>query len=229
MTPNQCGIDRPCYWELWLITLTGLLHVTIELMWGGSPTSASAAGAPERLYNLVAVILWGIYVLWRIANTPGMARAWGFRWDNFFEALRPSAFFLLVAAVLLLLYGKLNDRLTVPPSFWLALLLYPLYGIAQQFALQALVTRNLRSLISRRSIRACASAGMFSAAHFPNAWLMGLTFPTGFVFSWLYERRPNLWAVGITHGLLGALAYYLVLGLDPGAEIITAVRHIVSR
>ena len=49
---------------------------------------------------------------------------------------------------------------------------------------------------------------------------MVLTLGAGFFFTLIYRRHPNLWAVGILHGFLGALAYYLVLGEDPGGMVI---------
>jgi membrane protease YdiL (CAAX protease family) len=51
-------------------------------------------------------------------------------------------------------------------------------------------------------------------------WLMALTFIAGLAFTWIFEKHRNLWAIGIVHGILGSVAYYLVIGQDPGAEIL---------
>jgi membrane protease YdiL (CAAX protease family) len=53
---------------------------------------------------------------------------------------------------------------------------------------------------------------------------MLLTAPAGIVFTRIFEARPNLWAVGIAHGLLGALAYYIVMGVDPGAQMLSILQ-----
>ena len=217
------------HWELGLIILTGILHVVVELVWGGARGRAVTAGRPEQIYNLIVAGLWGGYVLWRATTAQGVARLWGFRWDNFSPALRLSLCFSLLAAVPLVVYGSLMGRLALPATFWVALSLYPLYGIAQQFALQALMTRNLRVLIGPQSLRVLLVATLFSAVHFPNRALMILALIAGLGFTWIYEKHPNLSAIGIAHGLLGALAYYLVLGLDPGAEIVAAVHHAIPR
>jgi len=119
-------------------------------------------------------------------------------------------------------------RLAIPITFWVALLLYPFYGLAQQFALQALIARNLRPVVRSQRLRILLAAALFSAAHFPNNVLMLLTLIAGLGFTWIYETHQNLWAVGMVHGLVGALAYYLVLGLDPGADIVAAVRQVTS-
>ena len=48
---------------------------------------------------------------------------------------------------------------------------------------------------------------------------MLLTLLSGFFFTLIYRRLPNLWAVGIMHGILGSMAVHFVLGKDPGAAI----------
>lgn len=222
------AIERPRAHELWLIGLTGLLHVVIELGWGsGDAIHTSLPSRPERVYNASAVLLWGLYVLWQALRTPGLARRWGLRADNFATAARPCLFITVIGAAALLGYGVASGRVPVPRTFWVAFWLYPVYGVAQQFALQALMTRNLQGLISRRAVRVALAAACFSAAHFPDGRLMALTALAGLAFTWVYERHPNIWAIGIAHGILGALAYYLVLGLDPGTEVLQAVRWVV--
>lgn len=215
--------------ELWLIVLTGFGHVTVELLWGGAKDGVALAGQPEQLYNLSAIILWGAYTVWRGIRTPGLFHAWGFRRDNLLPAFRCCLVLIGGAAAALALYGGLTSRWLLPRTFWIVLPLYPFYGIAQQFALQALITRNLRMLIPHRILRIVVVGVLFGAAHFPIQPLMILTFAAGLGFTWIYEEQPNLWVVGIAHGLLGALAYYLVLGLDPGAEMIAGFREMIAR
>jgi len=214
---------RPSYGELTAVLLTGLGHVALELLGARAGPRAGALRRPEQAYNAIASVLWCGYVLWRALGSPGMLRAWGFRTDNFARALKPTALFAGVAAFPLLLYGTWRARLPLPPTFYLLLLLYPLWGLAQQFALQALITKNLRAAVPALPLRAPAAALLFSAAHFPNYPLMILTFGAGLGFTWLHEKHRNLWAVGLAHGLLGALAYYLVLGQDPGADILELI------
>ena len=61
---------------------------------------------------------------------------------------------------------------------------------------------------------------MFAASHYPRLELVVLTFVAGIFLTLIYRRAPNLWAIGIVHGLLGSLAFYIVLGEDPGAFIL---------
>ena len=53
----------------------------------------------------------------------------------------------------------------------------------------------------------------------PRWPLVALTLVSGFFFTLFYRREPNLWAIGLVHGLLGTLAIYLVSREDPGAVL----------
>jgi len=206
--------------ELILVALTGAGHVAIEVGTSGLKGAADSLNRPQHIYNLIAVGLWGGYLVWRLFTTAGLAREWGFRRDGFGRALGVGVLVGAVAAPALLGYGAWQGRFPLPASFWLVFALYPLWGLAQQFALQCLLTRNLRQVVPRLFFRILAAATIFSAAHFPNYELMALTLAAGLAFTWIYETYGNLWAVGIVHGFLGALAYYTVLGQDPGAELL---------
>ena len=210
---------KPSTLELALVFLTGLGHVVLELSSDGMKGAADSIGRPQHIYNLAAGLSWTIYLVWRGVRFPGMLHAWGFHRAGFKESLKPAVIFGLIALIPLLIYGHAQGRLPLPISFWLVLGLYPLYGIAQQFALQALITRNLRNHVARLPFRVLAASTLFSFAHFPTMWLMALTFIAGLAFTWIFEQHRNLWAIGIVHGILGSVAYYLVIGQDPGAEI----------
>ena len=206
--PGRAERPRPA--ELAAVVCAGMLHIATELFF--SETLA-------RGYNVVATLGFLVYLLRRGRAVPGITRAWGMRGDNFWPALRAQMGFGLVGAVALLSYGLIADSIDLPWSFWMTAALYPAWGIAQQFALQNLIARNLADRFHRPPALAAVAAVVFSLAHFPRVDLMVLTLVAGFFFTATYRRRPNLWAVGIVHGLLGSLAVYIVLGEDPGAAL----------
>ena len=135
-------INKPCYLEFWLIIITGTLHVAVELLWGGTKGGMSVAGLPERIYNLAAILIWAGYIVWRIVVTRGIVHTWGFRCDNFLAAFRLSVYFLIPGTIALSVYGSVMGQWKLPATFWIVLLLYPLYGIVQQFALQILIIKS---------------------------------------------------------------------------------------
>jgi membrane protease YdiL (CAAX protease family) len=212
--------------ELIALILTSAVHILLETLFiaknQGQPATIIGLQLQD-LYNILAAAGWSVYVLWRIASTPGILRAWGLRKDTFWPAMKLVLLFAIPAVAFLLLWGALQGHLPLPVTFWITCFLYPVWGIAQQFALQVFITRNLGAVIRSPWMCALVAALLFSLAHFPNGWLMGLVFPVGYVFSLIYQRRPNVWALGIIHGPLGALAYFCVLGQDPGARILQAL------
>lgn len=208
----------PCYPELVAILLAGAVHVILEFTW---------SFAAVKIWNAAVTCGFLGYLAWRRSRTGDAFRVWGMRSDNFFAGLRGQLSYVIPACILVHVYGG-RYGFFPPKTFWLALPLYFLWGTAQQFALQNLLARNLRRLIVRPLFLALVSALLFSAAHFPSIPLMGLTLIAGFFFTWTYQRIPNLWAVGIAHGVLGAMVYYFVLHADPGMEILMFFRALFS-
>ncbi len=59
------------------------------------------------------------------------------------------------------------------------------------------------------------TAVAFSLVHAGSLRLVALTLISGWVWSWIYQRGANLWVLGLSHGVLAALAYPLLLGDNP--------------
>ena len=207
-------------WELAALVATGVGHVAVEIATTGMAGAAETLGRAAHYYNMIAGVVWGLYMLWRGFHTKGAVAAWGLQRAEFAGALKWACAFGVPGLGVLAGWGAVAGRFPPPSTFWLLIAAYPVWGIAQQFALQGLVTRNLRPFVPLRAARAVTAAALFSGAHFPEYHLMLLTFPLGVAFAWIFERYRNVWALGIVHGLLGAAAYYFVLGQDPGAELL---------
>lgn len=206
--------------ELAAVLVTGVLHVLIEMSVQGLRGASETIAGPHHIFNLVAVVGWGGYVVWKACRSRGFLAETGIRRAGFAASLGAGAAFTACAIPVLLAFGWMRDRLPLPATFWLLLGMYPAWGMAQQFALQGLVRRNLVALVERPAQRIVLTATIFSAAHFPNVSLMILTLMAGLVFTAIFEWKRNLWAVGLIHGILGAAAYMLVLGEDPGRQLL---------
>lgn len=215
MKPSRADSDRyskgPCYPELVAVLLAGLFHVVTELAF-----SASVA----RVYNVIVSVAFIGYLVWRVRRSKDALRAWGMRTDNFWPALGAQLIFCAVGVVGIIVYGVATDSLELPKTFWLTLALYPIWSIAQQFALQNMIARNVAGFLSSPIAVAVVASVLFAAAHYPVLWLVALTAAAGVPWTWIYRRHPNLWAVGIAHAILGSLAVYIVVGMDPGAAIL---------
>ena len=103
----------------------------------------------------------------------------------------------------------------------LLLVLYPLWGILQQFLVQALGVANLFRLFPQYGWWVAVSAGviLFTLVHYPDWVLMAATGLLACVFIPLYIRDRNLWPLGLYHGWLGTFFYLWVLGRDPWVSV----------
>lgn len=82
---------------------------------------------------------------------------------------------------------------------------YPIWGLIQQYAFQGYVFVRAREAAGGRNAPAIlVAAGLYTLVHAPNAMLLIFCLPVGLFWSWVFSRRPNLYALALSHGILGA-------------------------
>lgn len=212
-TPAVCNRTRVC--EMLAVLLTGIGKF-IFVDWLGYKLG----------FIVAAIIGWALYVYVRHRSRPGVLRYWGVRGDtfrkSFFRLLPPAA----AAVALFAAVGYARGALVWSWHLLPVLLLYPVWGVIQQFLVVGLVAGNLSDFAGRRFSRAgvvAVTAAVFSSVHFPALLLAAGTFILAVVYTLVYLRTRNLWALGLYHGWLGAFFYFFVLGRDPWQEVIAVV------
>ena len=101
------------------------------------------------------------------------------------------------------------------------LLLYPIWGILQQFIVLGIFGRNLKDLKGGKLSFfwvVLLTSIMFSIVHFPFPILVIGTFFLALVYTTLYLKGRNLLVLGIYHGWLAAFFFYCILERDPWVE-----------
>lgn len=139
------------------------------------------------------------------------AAALGFRSGNLRECLRDFAPALGLLALAMLGCGILlqTTRTLAPRQGALALGAYLPWGIFQQYLLNGYFFNRFNQALSARAAP-LAAAVLFSGAHLPNWFLMGVTLPLGYCAARLYRRYHNLYFLGIAHGVIGFLLFLVV-------------------
>lgn len=168
----------------------------------------------------IAIILWSLYVFYRIRTKPGIAKYWGFRTDNFKKVAKVVLPFGAFALISFFAIGSYQHTINFTWHIIPIMVLYPLWGIIQQYLLIALTVGNLQgynSKVPRRMI-VLFSAVLFGLIHYPFGWLMAATFILAIFYGQIYLKDRNLYVLGIFHGWLGGLFYYTVLNRDPFIE-----------
>ncbi len=201
--------DRLPAIELGAVVATGLLHVVFQ------------GPATKGMFIAFVSVGWVSYVGWQVWHNPSLWREWGFRTDNLNASLVwPTISFVLAVVAMAVValsqgYDLWSDHMVV------LLLLYPLWGVLQQFLVQALGVLNILKLAPQMSqmfvilIGAC----LFSVVHYPEGWLMLATWVLGCVFIPCYLQNRNLWVLGLYHGWLGTFFYLWVLSHDPWLDV----------
>lgn len=148
------------------------------------------------------------------------AREIGWRLDNFWQAARLLILPVLAAAILIVGTGALmrslrfNGRQILEWALWL-----PLWGLMQQYVLQGFVNRRAQIIYGRGWPSIVLVALVFALLHLPNPWLAAATFTGGLIWSYVYQRAPNLPALALSHALMSML---LACSLPP--SVINSLR-----
>ncbi|HEX8556872.1 MAG TPA: CPBP family intramembrane glutamic endopeptidase [Pyrinomonadaceae bacterium] len=147
------------------------------------------------------------------------ARDVGWRLDNFWRAshlLLPPMLGVTAALVLYgwragtLDFGRWEGGQSVLGVPALSLM----WGPLQQYALQGFINRRAQIVFGRGPASVLLVAFLFGLFHLPNPWLTLATFTAGLLWAWVYQRAPNLLAVGLSHGLM---TWVLISCVPPAA------------
>jgi len=150
------------------------------------------------------------------------AYALGFRFDNFWSALRLLFWPTILAVVVILIIGWL---LVGPPAVSRLLrprlLLLPAWALLQQYALQGFLNRRAQVAFGKGAASIFVVGAVFAVLHLPNPVLTILTFIGGLIWAAVYQREANLLALAASHtvasiSLVLALPLNVINGLRVG-------------
>jgi uncharacterized protein len=172
-------------------------------------------------FVLVVMTGWIGYVVLRLSQDSNVVRSWGFRFDNFAEGVRLLLPFATVGVLSFFVVGYYQDTINLSWHILPVLVLYPFWGMIQQYLVIAVVGGNLHDLRTGlpKFVTILFTAVLFGALHYPYYWLMGGTFVLALLYGYIYLSVRNIFALGLFHGWLGALFFYTVIDRDPFVEM----------
>ncbi|MBL8751545.1 MAG: hypothetical protein JNK78_20495 [Planctomycetes bacterium] len=174
-----------------------------------------------RGLDIVPITLGVLAYALVVGRDPAARAGWGTRREGFAACLHDAVPLFVVGAGTCAAIGAVRGFLVVDASLLLTVVLYPAWGIAQQFLVLGLFAHGLDRIgLSRAIVLAVAGAG-FAAVHVPNWSLVAATAVLGPWCAVLFFRHRNLWPLGVAHGVLGALFYRWALGVDVCAVLFT--------
>ena len=150
--------------EVGAVVVTGLVHLFL--------TQFGAKG----LSVFFASVFWLGYIRWRVRGDARLWVQWGFHGKNLWPTFAWPTGIFVVGVSAMAWYGLVNGRVLWQGHLVLLLLLYPLWGILQQFLVQALGVANLMTLFPRQGVKVALPVGvlLFSLVHYPDGWLLML-------------------------------------------------------
>jgi len=175
-----------------------------------------------RTLEILAVVLTGAgkficmdWLNWRLPYILVIAIFWR---RTFLELLPVGALCVIVC----ILIGNYRGTNILNWHIVPLLLLYPFWGVVQQFIVVGLITKNLRDM-ERTQLSAwlivLITALIFAVVHYPHNLLITGTFVLALVYAALSLKNRNLIVLGTFHGWLGAFFYCTILGRDAWQEV----------
>ena len=168
----------------------------------------AAAAGRNRLIVAIPITLAFVLVISSHFLRRESLRELGFRFDNFPRAMKLLALPMIIVALLSLglglLLGARTDLFRWHPERHIAgqLALGFGWGFLQQYVLQSFINRRAQ-IVWHRGVRSVLlTALIFAFLHFPNPYLMLVTFVGGVVWAFVYQRAPNLFALALSHSLM---------------------------
>jgi Type II CAAX prenyl endopeptidase Rce1-like len=211
MTDESPVFSTRSRFEIGAVLATGILHlVFFEIL------------NAKALFISLALSGWIAYCVIRLAKDRRVIKTWGFGADNLGGSFIASSIVAAIAIAALSVIAKGRGSLSIHWHMLPLILLYPIWGLAQQFLIQALVVGNLNrfsNIIGSSPALTIIAAILFGMVHVPDGTLVTATFLLGLAFTPIYLRWRNLWPLGIYHGILGVFFYFWGLHRDPWLEV----------
>lgn len=176
----------------------------------------------RAVYIVVICLFWLTYIYLKFKRNPESIRQWGIQKQNFKKSFLLLLPFAIVCISGIGIYGYLSRSYIINWHIIPIFMLYPLWGLIQQFIVVGLISGNLHAISNPRfsdfQIILLTSL-LFSLVHYPSGFLMLFTFIMQWIFTYTFLRWKNIWPLGLYHGWIATVLLYYMLERDLWVEL----------
>ncbi|WP_430814156.1 CPBP family glutamic-type intramembrane protease [Carboxylicivirga sp. RSCT41] len=175
----------------------------------------------RSIYIVGISFFWISYILFRNRTHKEFEIL---KFHNFKQSIIILLPFFLLNCLACLFYAYNKNTLDISWHILLVFLLYPVWGVMQQFIMLEIILVFVIKYLSGNTntiILVFIVSTLFGIIHYPNAFLMIYAFCLELVLASVYLKWRNLWAIGITHGWIATFLLYYVLERNLWLELLS--------
>jgi membrane protease YdiL (CAAX protease family) len=201
--------DRLALWEIVSVVTSCLVAEWVALSFAGR----------SKVIGAIPILLALGLMVFSNGERGETLREIGFRTDNFLASCR--LLLLPTAAVVLIVVaaGWFMNHAIFVGHFRVRYVSLPLWALFQQYALNGFINRRAQLALGKGLSSITLVAVVFALLHLPNPLLAILTFIGGVIWAAVYQRRPNLFALALSHTLVS-----LTLALTLSPNLLNSLR-----
>ncbi len=182
----------------------------------------------HAVYIVSAILFWSVYFAWRVKKHPDLLYYWGLSLRNAKGTFKIIGIAGGIATLSFIVYGLFNDSAIFSTNLLFVLVTYPFWGLIQQFMVMSILANNLNDFKTKKFSYyqvIFLTSFVFAIVHFPSIPLIIATFLMAVFYSVIFLKEQNIIPLGIFHGIMGGLFYYLVLGKDTWSILISILQR----
>jgi membrane protease YdiL (CAAX protease family) len=143
----------------------------------------------------------------------------GFRFGNFLDSCRLLLLPTAAAVLVIVAVGWYMSHSIFAGNFRARYFSLPLWALFQQYALNGFINRRAQHALGKGLKSIAVVAVVFALLHLPNPSLMIATLIGGFIWAAVYQRRPNLFALALSHTVTS-----ITLALSISPDLLNSLR-----
>ena len=202
------------FFELLSAVCTGILFLIVGFKY-------------QTLYVCGMLLYWCSYIIYRYLSNNTIVKIWGlYEPSTIYKSLLYTG--IICLGLCIVLYNYISS-FYITRNLYISFVLYPLWGIAQQFLLQSMVLSNIIKLYKITNGISLQLLILFLSCIFGyvHKYIPVLIVPTilwGYISSNLYLQFHNIIPIGICQGILATILFYGILRIDVLKDIIQPLK-----